>query len=240
MKNLGAQLGQSEAEFIKVRDRQQAWLMEMPNLALPEVTVGADENENVESISMTLVMPNGTELNFASGSEPDVYTSVSGYSQFKPAAREGLFVLRNPAGGDYTVTVENEQELGNFTVEVLAMNHPAEVDIISVEAAGSENEYEVKWQVSDPDDSASVYVYVDSNREAGGGFIIGAYPEDDEIDSHTGLRGIDSRTRTDRTGGYPLGWTYRRLPYHLCHARYDTRAIDPYHLLQRLRRRAGQ
>jgi seryl-tRNA synthetase len=48
VKNLGTQLGQSEAEFIKVRDRQQAWLMEMPNLALPEVPVGADENENVE------------------------------------------------------------------------------------------------------------------------------------------------------------------------------------------------
>ena len=48
VKNLGAQLGQSEAEFIKVRDRQQAWLMEMPNLALPEVPVGVDESENVE------------------------------------------------------------------------------------------------------------------------------------------------------------------------------------------------
>jgi seryl-tRNA synthetase len=48
VKNLGEQLGQSEAEFNEVRDQQQAWLMEMPNLALPEVPLGKDENDNVE------------------------------------------------------------------------------------------------------------------------------------------------------------------------------------------------
>ncbi len=48
VKDLGGQLGRAEAEFGEVRDRQQAWLMEMPNLALPEVPEGADENDNVE------------------------------------------------------------------------------------------------------------------------------------------------------------------------------------------------
>lgn len=48
VKNLGDQLSKAESEFNTVRDQQQAWQMEIPNLALPEVPVGADENENVE------------------------------------------------------------------------------------------------------------------------------------------------------------------------------------------------
>jgi seryl-tRNA synthetase len=48
VKHLGDELGKAEAEFTAVRDRQQAWLMEIPNLALPEVPVGKDENDNVE------------------------------------------------------------------------------------------------------------------------------------------------------------------------------------------------
>ena len=48
VKHLGEKLGQAEAAFGEVRDKQQAWLMEMPNLALAEVPAGADENDNVE------------------------------------------------------------------------------------------------------------------------------------------------------------------------------------------------
>jgi seryl-tRNA synthetase len=48
VKNLGAELSRGEAEFTAVRDRQQAWLMEMPNLALHDVPPGKDENDNVE------------------------------------------------------------------------------------------------------------------------------------------------------------------------------------------------
>ena len=48
VKHLGEKLGQAEAQFAEVRDQQQAWLMEMPNLALAEVPAGADENDNVE------------------------------------------------------------------------------------------------------------------------------------------------------------------------------------------------
>jgi len=48
VKHLGEELGQGEAEFNEVRTRQQAWLMEMPNLALDDVPAGKDENDNVE------------------------------------------------------------------------------------------------------------------------------------------------------------------------------------------------
>jgi len=48
VQSLGEELGQAEAEFAEVKSRQQAWLMEMPNLALPDVPVGQDENDNVE------------------------------------------------------------------------------------------------------------------------------------------------------------------------------------------------
>ena len=46
--SLGEALGQAEAEFNEVHARQQKWLLDMPNLALPEVPAGRDENDNVE------------------------------------------------------------------------------------------------------------------------------------------------------------------------------------------------
>jgi len=48
VKHLGEELGRMESEFGTVQERQQAWLMDMPNLALPEVPVGRDERDNVE------------------------------------------------------------------------------------------------------------------------------------------------------------------------------------------------
>jgi len=46
--SLGEELGRLEAEFGEVHARQQAWLMDMPNLPLEGVPHGADENDNVE------------------------------------------------------------------------------------------------------------------------------------------------------------------------------------------------
>jgi seryl-tRNA synthetase len=48
VKHLGEELGRLEDEFGDVQAQQQAWLMDMPNLALPEVPVGSDERDNVE------------------------------------------------------------------------------------------------------------------------------------------------------------------------------------------------
>ena len=48
VKHLGEELGRIESEFGEVQERQQAWLMDMPNLALPGVPVGRDESDNVE------------------------------------------------------------------------------------------------------------------------------------------------------------------------------------------------
>jgi seryl-tRNA synthetase len=48
VKNLGDELGRIEAEFGDVQARQQAWLMNMPNLPLPEVPLGRDAGDNVE------------------------------------------------------------------------------------------------------------------------------------------------------------------------------------------------
>jgi len=48
VKNLGEELGRGESEFNEVRSTQQAWLLEIPNLALPDVPIGKDENDNVE------------------------------------------------------------------------------------------------------------------------------------------------------------------------------------------------
>ena len=45
---LGDDLKTVEAQFRQVRDEQIAWLLDIPNLAAPDVPVGADESENVE------------------------------------------------------------------------------------------------------------------------------------------------------------------------------------------------
>jgi seryl-tRNA synthetase len=48
VQHLGDELGRAEAEFGAVQARQQAWLLDMPNLALADVPVGRDDAENVE------------------------------------------------------------------------------------------------------------------------------------------------------------------------------------------------
>jgi seryl-tRNA synthetase len=48
VRTLGEELGNSESEFNQIRSRQQAWLLEMPNLALSDVPIGNNENDNVE------------------------------------------------------------------------------------------------------------------------------------------------------------------------------------------------
>jgi len=48
VQNLGEELARSETDFSEVRDRQTAWSMEIPNLALDEVPEGNDEGENRE------------------------------------------------------------------------------------------------------------------------------------------------------------------------------------------------
>ncbi len=48
VKSLGDELSGAEAEFAAVKEQQQAWALEMPNLALPEVPVGSSEDDNQE------------------------------------------------------------------------------------------------------------------------------------------------------------------------------------------------
>ncbi len=48
VKHLGEELGAVEEEFSAVQARQQAWLLDIPNLPLDDVPLGRDESENVE------------------------------------------------------------------------------------------------------------------------------------------------------------------------------------------------
>lgn len=82
VKHLGEQLGQAEAEFNRVRDQQQGWLMEMPNLALSDVPAGADENDNLE-IRKWGVIP---EFDFEPREHVELGESI-GMVDFQAAAR---------------------------------------------------------------------------------------------------------------------------------------------------------
>ena len=44
----GSELAEIESQFKAVRDEQAAWLLDMPNLACPDVPAGNDESDNVE------------------------------------------------------------------------------------------------------------------------------------------------------------------------------------------------
>jgi seryl-tRNA synthetase len=46
--SLGEELAEVEGKFKAVQDRQQAWLLEMPNIAAPEVPAGANDEDNLE------------------------------------------------------------------------------------------------------------------------------------------------------------------------------------------------
>jgi seryl-tRNA synthetase len=48
VRQLGEALDQGESDFNQVRSRQQEWLLEMPNLALPDVPAGNGEQDNLE------------------------------------------------------------------------------------------------------------------------------------------------------------------------------------------------
>jgi seryl-tRNA synthetase len=48
VKRLGSEQGEAETEFNAVHERQQAWMLEIPNLPGEDVPAGADENDNVE------------------------------------------------------------------------------------------------------------------------------------------------------------------------------------------------
>jgi len=45
---LGAELADVESRFKSVRDEQAAWMLDIPNLAAPDVPIGEDETKNVE------------------------------------------------------------------------------------------------------------------------------------------------------------------------------------------------
>ncbi len=142
------------------------------------------ENENVTELIMSITLPDGTVLDMSNGALPDGYASVSGFSLFRPNQREASIALSEPEGGDYVVTIENSESLGNFTVEALIQNHVPEVEIISIEPTGEANQYRVTWYDEDPDSSAIASVYLDRDRQGGDGFLIGVYQEDNIENSH--------------------------------------------------------
>jgi seryl-tRNA synthetase len=48
VKSLGEELASAESQFSELKDKQIAWSMEMPNVALDEVPVGREESDNAE------------------------------------------------------------------------------------------------------------------------------------------------------------------------------------------------
>lgn len=142
------------------------------------------ENESVESLASSLTMPDGSLLNLNEGYLPGGFAGREGYSRFRQGMREGFFALANPALGEYTVRIENAETLGNFTIEALVMEKVSTIEMTALEMVPGTSQYRVSWVDNDPDRAGTIFLYADMDRANGGGFLIGAYPEDDETDSH--------------------------------------------------------
>ena len=134
-------------------------------------------SESASNVSATLTLPDGTVLNLEDGLERE-FESVQGFSLWNPEGKDASFFLYAPAGGSYTVTVNNGDELGDFVVEALAQNHVPRVEIESIVSTNEANVFEVRWTDFDPDDNADIRFYLDNDRKGNDGRLIASVEED--------------------------------------------------------------
>ena len=80
-------------------------------------------NTNVTSVLMTLQLPDGATLDVNAGPLPYGYTNEPGsYGEVDLDRQEAFFLIPHPMAGQYTVTVLNPDDLGDYAVEDLSQN----------------------------------------------------------------------------------------------------------------------
>ncbi len=134
-------------------------------------------NENASEVSAILTFPDGTQWNLKDGLNAE-FEENKGFSLWNPEGKDASFFVRNPEAGSYTITIQNGDELGDFSFEALAQNHLPNVDIKSVEPTDDSGVYRIEWIDYDPDDNAEVGIYLDTDRKGRDGRLVATIEED--------------------------------------------------------------
>ncbi len=155
-------------------------------------------NSDVSEVIASLTLPSGTTLALADGALPNGFADAVGFSRFNPDAKEAYFFLNEPNLGDYTVTLENTDTLGEYSVELLAQNYEPTAEIIDLQPTDTAGVYRLEWIDEDLDDNATVRIYLDTDRKNEDGFLLTIVEEDDE----TGSILLDTNTANVQPGYY--------------------------------------
>ena len=156
------------------------------------------EDEAATAVDMTVTTPGGDTLQSSEGALPTGFSTVSGYSRFNPDAREQVIVLLSPAQGDYTVTVNNPDDLGQNTVDLVIQDHLPSGEITSIEEGAEQGSYTIAWTDDDVEGPNSVRILLDHDRQHRDGFLVAELDETENTGSYT----LDTTALNMHAGDY--------------------------------------
>jgi murein DD-endopeptidase MepM/ murein hydrolase activator NlpD len=100
--------------------------------------------------------------------------------------KSSYWALNQPDGGEYTLTITNENDIGNYEIRVLTQNTKPTIAITQPNTEVSANQGDrvtIAWQDEDPDDEAKISLFYDTNdKDFDGTLIVSDINEDDETD----------------------------------------------------------
>ncbi len=156
------------------------------------------ENTDATEVDMTVVTPGGESLHSADGALPTGFDNHLGYSRFNADSHEQVIVLLEPVLGAYTVTVDNGEALGNYTVDLLLQDALPWGEITSIEAGDEAGEYEISWEDHDPEGAPLVRLFLDHDRSGSDGFLVATL----HASGNTGTYTLDSSALSVHAGDY--------------------------------------
>ncbi len=147
------------------------------------------ENPNVTDIQATLTRADQSVIDI----HEEIFDDESGFSGVDTETREAGFFLVDPEAGDYTITILNPENLGEYSVEMLVEDEEPFMDLVAVFPIEEEsNEFDILWFGTDEDD-LEVRLFLDRNREGLDGIEITDvehFVEDDETMIAASVDGI--------------------------------------------------
>jgi len=91
------------------------------------------------------------------------------------SAHESYYAINKPPKGTYTLEVTNDEDIGNYTVQVVGPNADPQISIDSpatdIVWDGS-SPIQISWSANDPDDNADIDLYYDSDSQGHDGQLI--------------------------------------------------------------------
>jgi hypothetical protein len=135
------------------------------------------ENDITESVKLQLKMPDGMVLEITEGLLPDGYllegqTDLFGFSAQNKGAREAYFTLSAAKSGEYEFIIDDNQKMGDFTVEVLRQNAKPSLGLVVASEAPNRDGtvrkgmFKIDWFEEESDvPDANIEFYLDSDNK---------------------------------------------------------------------------